>query len=201
MVDAVPTPEQIAAYKRADDLLQSMLRDPVEGPKVRAAAKVKFPDVTFAEDRLDPIVERFQGQLEDERKITKALQDRLDAKDAAEAEAAASRKFETDLAGVKTKLNLTDEGVAKVLERMKATKNYTDIEGAAHAVIADSPKPAANQAVPNWLPQKLNLFGSADYDESLAKLHRDPQGYMDEQLREFVKDPDKYVRETFGTAA
>jgi len=37
--------------------------------------------------------------------------------------------------------------------------------------------------------------------ETVKLLHSDPEAYQDQQLGEFLKDPDKYVRDTFGAAA
>jgi hypothetical protein len=85
------------------------------------------------------------------------------------------------------------------MDRMKETGNVTDADAAAAWVISQTPKPAPTNA-PSWLPTDINLFGTKEKDERFEALHTDPRKYMDDQIREFVRDPDKYVEETFGTA-
>jgi hypothetical protein len=49
-----------------------------------------------------------------------------------------------------------------------------------------------------WRGQDLNLYGSKDRDEKLAKLHRDPEGARDDEIEEFLRSPEKFTQETLG---
>ena len=64
-----------------------------------------------------------------------------------------------------------------MVARMKETGNYADADAAAAWVASKTP--AAAPAGPTWRSQDLNLFGSKDKDETLAKLHLfDPQAIL-----------------------
>jgi hypothetical protein len=91
---------------------------------------------------------------------------------------------------------LTSDGLDKMVERMKATKNYSDAEAAAAWVAQQMPAPAAPG--PTWAPKSMDLFGTKNANEKYKALHADPLAFADAELMEFSRDPDKYVRETFA---
>ena len=120
-----------------------------------------------------------------------------DRKSAREREDEAQKlSFQEQIAKARDAYSLTDEGFDKMVERMKATGNYSDPEAAAAWVSSKNPPPPPPG--PTFGPQSLNLFGSQKPDENLALLHRDPERYADEQFALFSQDPDAYVKETFG---
>lgn len=186
---------------RAARLIEDLWNDPEIGARIQAKAKEQFPDVRTPDAGLAP-------HLDPIRKQNEALQKQLDelkAERAKEREDAEKVKQEADKATYEQRIhearksfNLTDEGFDKMIERMKATGNYQDPLAAAAFVASQNPPPPAPG--PTFGPQSLNLFGSEKADDRFKSLHRDPQHFMDEELSLFVRDPDRYVSETFGNA-
>jgi len=192
------TPDQIALY-RSKELVDALWNDGEVGKKIQQAAKAKWNDIRTTEDVVSPIVEPHLNKLKQmEAKYEKLLEERLEEKRVAEDERV-KLKLEEQLEKARRDYNLTEEGFNQMIDRMKATGNYSDAEAAAAYVASKAPP--AKVAGPTWAPQDLDLFGSKNRNDALVELHRDPMGYMDSQLTEFVSDPDKYVRDTFGNAA
>jgi len=183
---------------RAEELLNELLRDGDVGGKVRKIAKAKFPDSRIVD--IESIAEPLVAPLKAENDALKARLDKIEAerqKDAEEAEKrAAQTNLEQALAKARQDYNLTDEGFDKMVARMKETGNYADADAAAAWVASKTP-PAAPSG-PTWRSQDLNLFGTKDRNEELAKLHRDPIGFQDDQIEAFLRDPDGFTRETLG---
>ena len=194
---AAKTPEQVA-QSRLLELAQDLWNDAELGPKVQAKAKAKWPDAKTTNEVVDPWLNPLR---EENAKLAKALEEMREER-AAEKKAAEQKTSEQSFAAMLDKVrrdfSLTDEGVDKVVARMKEAGAY-DVEAAA-ALVARQAPPAPVPG-PTWAPQSLNLFGSKDFDEARARLHRDPIGHMDAELSEFVRDPDKYVSDTFGGRA
>ena len=184
---------------RSAQLIEELWNDPEYGPVVRARAKKKFGDIRTPEDAIAPVVNSIEAKHKKLEEQLGAVLKKLEERDAKEAEQETFRSLQSKVESAVSKFNLTEEGRAKMLDRMKETGNYTDPDAAA-ALIAHSAPPAPVSG-PNWAPQNLNLFGSSTADEKFAALHKDPVGFMDSELSEFVSNPDKYVAETFGRAA
>jgi len=192
------TPEQIALM-RSKELIDALWNDGEVGQKIQATAKAKWNDIKTTEDILNPIVQPHVAKMQQlEKKYEELLKEREEEKRATDDEKA-RRKLEEQLDDARRKYNLTEEGFNQMVERMKSTGNYSDAEAAAAYVASKAPP--AKVAGPTWGPQDLDLFGSKSHNDDLVQLHRDPMGYMDSQLTEFVRDPDKYVRDTLGNAA
>lgn len=192
------TPEQIALH-RSKELIDALWNDGEVGKKIQQAAKAKWNDIKTTDDVMSPIIEPHLNKMKAlEEKYEKLLEERMEEKRATEDERV-KVKLEEQLEKARRDYNLTEEGFNQMVDRMKATGNYSDAEAAAAYVASKAPP--AKVAGPTWAPQDLDLFGSKNRNDALVELHRDPMGYMDSQLSEFVSDPDKYVRDTFGRAA
>ena len=192
------TPEQIALH-RSKELIDALWNDGEVGKKIQQAAKAKWNDIKTTDDVMSPIIEPHLNKMKAlEEKYEKLLEERMEEKRATEDERV-KVKLEEQLEKARRDYNLTEEGFNQMIDRMKSTGNYSDAEAAAAYVASKAPP--AKVAGPTWAPQDLDLFGSKNRNDALVELHRDPMGYMDSQLSEFVSDPDKYVRDTFGRAA
>lgn len=190
--------EQIA-LQRSRELIDALWNDGEVGRKIQAVAKSKWNDIKTTEDVLTPIVEPHLNKLKTlEEKYETLLAEREEEKRKSDDERT-KLKLEQQLEKARRDFNLTEEGFNQMIDRMKATGNYSDPEAAAAYVASKAPP--TKVAGPTWAPQDLDLFGSKNRNEDLIQLHRDPMGYMDSQLTQFVNDPDKYVRDTLGFAA
>ena len=186
-------PDMYARYRK---VAESAWNDPEIGPKFQAKAKSLFPDAKTNEDVVGPMLAPYKNELEMTRKELKEFRDTVEAERKERADAQQKQSLQDALEGARRAYNLTEEGFDKMVARMKETGNYSDAEAAAAYVASKTPP--APVAGPSWAPQDLNLFGSKRGDEAFKQLHLDPQGYMDAQLDEFVKDRDGYVRDTFN---
>ena len=195
--------EATAEQVRAQQLIESLWLDGKLGPELHKKAKELFPDIRTPSDSTALLAaqmeERFSSKFDEQAKELERLRAERAAEKAETEKLAAEKQkvtYEQQINAARDAYNLTEEGFDKMVARMKETGNYTDPESAAAWVASKTPpKPVSG---PAFGPQDLNLFGSSQQDEKMAALHRDPQRYMDMELTEFVRDPDKYVRETFG---
>ena len=192
--------ESTVAEQRARELIDALWNDGEVGERIQKAAKERWPEIPVAREFVEPLLSPLKKQNDDLAAELKAIREERDAdrKAADERKAEAEKKsFEEQIEQARKNYNLTEEGFDKMVARMKLTGNYSDPDAAAAWVASKTPAPSPINT-PSFGPQSLNLFGSQSADENMAALHRDPMGYMDSQLNEFVRDPDRYVRETFG---
>jgi hypothetical protein len=191
-------PEITDSQRMTLELADALLKDSTLGSAARAKAKEMFPDkgIVFPEDRFEP----YMAPLKSENDALKARIDAMETRDrereAKAADDAVRQNLEQGITNARAKYSLTAEGFDLMTQRMKETENFTDPEAAAAWVAMQAPKP--KDPGPGWAPKSLDLFGSKNYDEQWKQLHDNPEEYQDQQLRQFVADPDAYVRETFG---
>jgi hypothetical protein len=190
--------EQDLHRERAAKLLDALWNDSKVGGALRAKTRELFPEVSLPDDQFEPMVAPLREALDATTTELKALREERAAEKKAAEETKFQSDFESRIEQARDKFRLTPEGFDAMVSRMKETQNYTDADAAAAWVKSQEPPP--KQAGPSWAPQKLDLFGSANTDEKFKLLHTDPQAYQDAELQEFVADPDKYVRDTFGAA-
>ena len=184
---------------RAAQLVEALWSSADLGPSVREQAKKLFPDIRLPEEA--PVIAPLKAETEAMRARLEKLETELAERDRKSGEEKAFSDLEGAVNKAVSKFGLTDEGRAAMLDRMKETRNYTDVEAAA-AWVAHS-KPQTPTAGPSWATgdRRANLFGSAERDDRYKALHLDPEGFLESELRNFASDPDRYVNETLGRAA
>lgn len=192
---ASATPPAIdPVHKRALELIEDLIHDKDLGPGVRKAAKAKFPDIRIPEDDVEPLMSPLRAENETLKQRLAAIEEARETEKKEREEARTRRTLEESIDAARSKFSLTDDGVAKMLERMRTTGNYADAEAAA-AWVAQQTPPAPPPG-PTWMPKSFDnssLFGTNDADK-LKLLHLNPQEYQDGELREFARDPDAYVK-------
>ena len=187
-----------AAKSRLELLSDNLWADKSDlGRLVRARAKELFPDIVTPDEQAETAVAPLKGEVEDLKKQLTGALDRLAAREKAEADLKAEVDLGVKLTEARKAFGLTDAGYDTMIKRMQETGNVTDAMAAAAWVVSQMPKPEPSSS-PSWMPEAMNLFGSNKREEQWEALHKDPRKYLDDQLREFVKDPDRYVAETFG---
>lgn len=189
-----PKTEDVAAT-RAQELLNRLWNDGSLGAQVRKKAKEAFPDIVLPEDNLEPALAPMREENNALKTQLEALAAKLAERETKEAEAAAKREeidYEARLNKVRTDRHMTEDGFNAMIERMKATGNYTDPEAAAAWVMEQSPPP--KPAGPYLGPQAANFYGTQQQDERFKLLHQSPADrFVDAELMEFINDPDAYV--------
>ncbi len=181
-----PTESEIRAAK----LVEKAWRDPELGPKIRATAKAEFPDVRIPEDDLSPVLAPILAQNKALGEQLEALTKKMSEREAKETEAETFASIQKNVDSAVAKFNLTEEGRKAMLDRMKEQNNL-DADAAAALIAHNAPKP---QAAPRYLPQKMNLYGSAEQDEKFKLLHTRPDDFFDSEVAALINDPDGYVK-------
>ena len=183
--------------QRAYDLVNALWHDGEVGAKIRATAKTRY-NIQLPDDAVDSMVGPLKKEIAD---LKKEREDERAAAAKAKQEDAETKQrdnIEAAIMSARNKFNLTEDGFNKMIARMKDTQNFTDAEAAAAWVVSSEPPPKAQ--TPSWAPKLLDLKGNLA-KEKVKLLHDDPLAFEEQELQEFVNDPDKYVQETFGTAA
>lgn len=189
---------QTVAAQRAMQLVDALWNDQVAGKAIQKKAKEFWPDAVKTNDEIyghviDPLMNEAKG-IRDELAALKAERD-AERKIADESKQRANLQQALDDA--RAKFGLTDDGFNQMVERMKATNNFTDAEAAAAWVHAKNPPESVKG--PTWGPRSINM-NPLD-DDRRKRLHADPQRFMDDELDNFLADPDRYTRESIGQAA
>lgn len=190
------------ADRRFAELGNALWNDTSErGRTFRAFAKEKYPDAVTIEDQFDPIVKPLREEAAALRaELAAEAQRRTDEAEARTRERA-ERTLQDGLEAARKRFNLTDAGMDLTIKRMQDTGNYSDPLAAAAAIVADNPPPKDPTGYLG--PQNINLFGSANEsaEDRIRLLHKDPMGgFLDAEFRDFISDPDAYVRNA-GIAA
>jgi len=173
---------EIALGQRARGLLDKLWSDPKEGMAFKRKAKAIMPELRIPDveaiDSVAPVIEARIGDVD--TKLNKLIE-RLDTNDKKTREKNEEADFEAACAAARKEYQLTDDGWAKVIERMKATNN-PDPAAAAAWVTDHMPRPKPIGGSSGFGPQKLNLFGSGRVDEDWKELHQDPDAWFDKTV-------------------
>lgn len=147
------------------------------GLKVKQLAKEKFKDVNIpeleSEERLEAQKAAFKEELATERKEREALKADLEADKKARQEKDDNLSFMEQYNKTKKDYNFTDEGMEKVMARMKE-KNNPDIEAAAAFVARQEPS----------TPVSSSNYSPTDFDANKAF------GGFEQKVWEGFENPD-----------
>jgi len=184
---------RLEALARAESLLNTLWNDKDEGLKFKRMVKDKVPTAKIPElDVIDAVVKPRDEKLSAIEEANKKLAERLDAYEKEKLDAKEEAEVQKHLDEVKSKNRFTDEGMRKVIERMKE-KNNPDVESAAAWVLAQEPKtePTKKSVVPGGFG-KADLYGSATMSEDWKDLNLDPMGYADKEIMSILARPEDY---------
>ena len=180
---------ELESLQRAKNFLNSMYTSPEHSTEAKRLFKKLDPKLNFPEldieDRTNKIVEEKYGALE---KMNKELSEKIAAKEKADKERDEETGLRSQLDKVQKDFSFTDEGIKKVVDRMR-DKNNPDVEAAAAWVRSQEPAPKAAKTTPGYLPDSMNLFGSQSKDEGWKKWHVDPMKAFDEEVQSVMSDP------------
>src|ERR1700733_10386092 len=173
---------RLALLEGVSKLNNDLWNDPTIGPKVKELVKDKYPQANIPEvDALRTARKSETDILAKVEATKKETFDRLDAFEKAQKEkeekdsnAKAEREFASEMDATKKKYQLTDEGMEKVIARMRA-KNSPDVEAAAAWVTDHEPKQAPISGSGGH-DASFNPFGSKDSstDKAWEILNKNP---------------------------
>lgn len=190
------TPNQLRAERLIESIFSS---DPDLAKALHAKAeaifgeKIATPRVAATKAAIvEPEVARLENDLKaSKEQLAKALE-RLDARDKKEADDKAFSDMKSSVDSAVKKFGLTEEGKNLLLDRMKETGNYTDPEAAAALIVHQHPPISPS---PSWAPHNADYYGTKKKDENFELLHKDPEGFRDDHIARFLKDPEAYRNE------
>lgn len=177
----------LAVKNRAVALLDKMWNDPKEGMSFKKRVKELVPDAKIPElDIVDSATAPLVAALEEQKKTSKTLADRLDNWEQNQKNSKEEGELQTQLDHIQKQYGFTVDGMQKVVDRMKA-KNNPDAESAAAWVASQERKaaPVSNSAL---MPTALNLYGSNSEDESWAALNKDPVKWADQEMVKMINE-------------
>lgn len=162
------------------------------GPSLRKLLKTVEPGLKIPEDIADSVIAPVNTRLEGTEKSVKELGDRLTKfLDETTNEKATSR-LRDELTSAQKKFGLDDEGMTKVMQRMKDKAN-PDVEAAAAWVASQAPKP---QPISDHGISSISadLFGSTKQEDQWKALQTGgdpfrPGGWFDQTAAKILSEP------------
>lgn len=162
------------------------------GAPLRALLKKKYPNLKTPEDITDSVVAPINARAEAAEKTAKETQDRLDKFLAESKDKEDTTTLRSELSAAQKKFGLDDEGLTKVMQRMK-DKSNPDVEAAAAWVASSAPKPQpiADHGISSI---SADLFGTTKKDPNYEALQTGgdpfrPGGWFDQEAIKILNEP------------
>lgn len=163
-----------------------------KGAQFRRILKDVNPELNIPDDLADSTIAPIKGEVDETRKEVKGLAERLDKFLEDNGNEKATTALKKDLDDAKKKYGLDDEGMTKVMQRMK-DKNNPDVESAAAFIAASAPKP---QPISDHGLNSigLDLFGTTRQEDEFKELHTGgdpfkPGGWFDKTTTKILNEP------------
>ena len=189
----VTMPEAEANTLRAIKALMDKAWDNKDtGAPLRALLKKVQPDLKTPEDVTDSVIAPVNARAEEAEKMAKATAERLDKFLAESKDKEDTTTLRSELSAAQKKFGLDDEGLTKVMQRMK-DKNNPDVEAAAAWVASSAPKPQpiADHGISSI---SADLFGTTKKDPNYEALQTGgdpfrPGGWFDQEAIKILNEP------------
>lgn len=180
---------ELQRFAQSGRVAERVWNDPEHGMKLKALVKEAIPDANIPE--LDVLNATNRVREESfakvdllEQKLARFEEEnnkRLEEQKIQKEEASFASKLDT----VRRTKNLTDEGMKRVIDRMKEHNN-PDVEAAAAWVLSQEAKHPTKTA---YSPQTMDLYGSNSGDKKWEELNRNPMAFFDREVAEIMNDP------------
>lgn len=180
---------ELQRLAQSGKVAEQVWNDPKHGMSLKALVKEAIPDANIPElDVLnqtnkvrDEASAKFDAMAERMAKYEEENNKRLEAQNVEKEEA----KFASRLEAVRKSKNFTDEGMKKVIDRMKEHNN-PDVEAAAAWVLSQEPRVPTKSA---YAPQPMDLFGANSADQEVIEWNQNPVSKFDKTVAEILNDP------------
>lgn len=163
-----------------------------KGSAFRRLLKDVDPTVKLPEDVADSVIAPVRTELDEVKNQFKATSDRLDAflKDTKDEKD--TNALRADLTAAQKKFGLDEEGMTKVMQRMR-DKSNPDVEAAAAWVAsqAPNPQPISDHGISSI---SADLFGTTKKEDEFEALHTGgdpfkPGGWFDREATKILNEP------------
>src|SRR5574337_42132 len=177
-----------AQLQSAYDLMNSLYSDKDHGLAFKKMMKAKRPEANIPElDIIDtvtkPYDERMTALAEENKKLQTQMSEFLSKQQQRDDE----HQVQLTLAQVQEKYKLTDDGMEKVVARMKE-KNNPDAEAAAAFIVSQQPAPPPQKTGTNYFPGNLDLYGTSNADAQFEGLHKDPVKWFETEVASILNE-------------
>jgi flagellar hook-associated protein FlgK len=144
-------------------------------------------------DTIESVTKPYDEKLTAYEKKFKDLEERLAKKDADELDAKELTKLESDINKYKKEFGVTDEGVKKVVERLKETKS-ADVEAAFAWMVSKEPKAQPTKTSHNFSQSKFDVKnlakgGDTENVEKLLNGKMSQDDYFDNVVNDVLNNP------------
>jgi hypothetical protein len=186
-------PNRYETASRAEALLNKLLGSPKHGLEVERIIREEMPEART--DRLNlvetvtaPVTAKVSAVETALANITKEFQDYKSGQEAS----AAETKLRSQLDEIRKDYSFTDEGMNKVIEKMR-DDNLAHSPRAAAALVAEEMgryKPAPVSSRNSLLSPRVDYYGlnSRESDKQWEKLQADPWAWFDDQVVETLDE-------------
>ncbi len=145
-------------------------------------------------DTIEQVTRPYDEKMTVYEKKLKELEEKLAKKDADELDAKELSKLERDIDKYKKEYGVTDEGVKKVVERLKETKG-TDVEAAFAWMVSKEPKAQPTKTSHNFSQSKFNgkdltKGGDTESVEKLLNGKMSQDDYFDHVVNDVLNSPE-----------
>lgn len=170
-------------------IAEQVWNDPKHGMKLKALVKEAIPDANIPEldvlNQTNKVRDEAFAKVEEmATRIAKMEADAQTREDENKIKLEEA-KFTDKLEAVRKAKNFTEEGMKRVLDRMKEHNN-PDVEAAAAWVLSQEPKHPTKSA---YAPQTMDLYGSNSGDKKWEELNKNPVAFFDRECLEILNDP------------
>lgn len=178
---------RLDALIKAEALFNNLLDDPKTGMNLKRAIKEKFPQAQVRDlEIIDQVTKPYDDKIAAVEAKNTALENALNELRQSREVDNAEVKLAKELSSVRSKFNLTDDSMAKVVEAMKDRGLAHDPEAAAALIVSQMPKAAPTSARSSLVAPRLDIYGMQSpveaMDEKWKRLHQNPWSFQQDEI-------------------
>jgi hypothetical protein len=195
MVDAADTATvskaELDSLRAIKALMDKAWDNKETGANFRKLLKTVEPTIKIPDDLADSAIAPIKGEVDETKKLVTDFGARLDKFLAETNDEKATTALKSDLSAAQKRFGLDDDGMKKVMERMR-DKNNPDVEAAAAFVASQIPPPKPVDTGMGGLG--AGLFGSTAKDDNYEALQTGgdpfkPGGWFDKEAAKILNEP------------
>lgn len=193
--------QELSVLQNAYSMLNKLYNHPekaMEFKKLAKEAGYKVPEI----DTIERVTKPYDEKLAAFEEKSKKFMERMDKWENDNLSAKEENALRAELDSIQKKEGFTDEGMKKVIDRMRE-KNNPDVEAAAAWVKSKEPKPTPTTNTHNFAQSKFKgsslTGGGEEGEKAWDSLTKNPDDYFDSIVNDVLNNPEN-SREFGGTA-